>query len=108
MTAVQEACKRRLATLDLCGPGYTLLVAGTSASWRDAAARAQRNTGIDIAVHALPDQTWTASTGLPAGGALLVRPDRHVAARSDEGLTPASLTGALRSINGLESAAAVA
>nr|WP_272948976.1 hypothetical protein [Kribbella soli] len=38
------------------------------------------------------DGDWTERTGLAADGALLVRPDQHVAARSDSGLTPANLT----------------
>lgn len=87
-----------VSTLDLCGPGFALLVVGTSAPWRDAAARAQRDTGIDLAVHALPRDAWSARTGLPSGGALLVRPDMHVAARSDTGLTPVTLVEVLRSI----------
>ncbi|MFF3568403.1 FAD-dependent monooxygenase [Nocardia jiangxiensis] len=90
-----------VSTLDLCGPGFALLVAGTSAAWRDAAARAQRDTGIELAVHALPRDQWTARTDLPPGGALLVRPDMHVAARSETGLTPATLTDTLRAITGL-------
>ncbi|MFI9507460.1 FAD-dependent monooxygenase [Nocardia sp. NPDC052566] len=99
---------RTISTLDLCGPGYALLVAGTSAAWRDAAAKAQRDTGIDIAVHALPAADWTASTGLPEGGALLVRPDMHIAARSDEGMHPPAFTQVLRSLTGRPSAAAPA
>ncbi len=90
-----------VSTLDLCGPGFALLVAGTSAAWRDAAAQAQRETGIDLAVHALPQNEWRTRAELPTGGALLVRPDMHVAARSDTGLTPATLTGTLRAITGL-------
>lgn len=87
------------STLDLCGPGYTLLIFGSSGAWRDAAAQAQRDTGIEIAVHGLA-ANWGACTELPVGGALLVRPDGHVAARSDQGLYPRSLTPALRSLNG--------
>lgn len=90
------------STLDLCGPGYAILVAGSSAAWRDAAGKAQRDTGIEIAVHGLV--AWGECTGLPEGGALLVRPDGYVAGRSDEGLDPASLTGQLRSLTGWSSA----
>lgn len=42
--------------------------------------------------------TWGEQTGLPVGGALLVRPDAHVAARSDADLAPAMLTTVLRTL----------
>ncbi|WP_433523666.1 FAD-dependent monooxygenase [Nocardia pseudovaccinii] len=87
------------STLDLCGPGYAILIAGKSAAWRDAAADAQRETGIEIAVHGLGAE-WAARTDLPVGGALLVRPDGHVAARSDAGMYPRSLVTTLRSLMG--------
>ncbi|WP_225725766.1 MULTISPECIES: FAD-dependent monooxygenase [unclassified Nocardia] len=90
----------QVSTVDLPGPGFSLLIAGTSARWRDAAAKAQRDTGIDITVDALPAAEWSACTGLSEGGALLVRPDMHVAARSDAGLDPASLTEVVRRITG--------
>ncbi|MEU6579704.1 FAD-dependent monooxygenase [Nocardia sp. NPDC046763] len=76
------------STLDLCGPGFTLLVAGPAGPWRPAAAHAQRTTGIDLAVHALPAADFATHAGLSAGEALLVRPDHHIAAGPDSGLTP--------------------
>ncbi|MEC3958280.1 FAD-dependent monooxygenase [Nocardia sp. CDC153] len=80
-----------LSTLDLCGPGFTLLIAGPAGAWREAAAKAQRDTGIDIAVHALPASDCAERAGLSEGQALLVRPDHHIAAGPDSGLTPAWL-----------------
>ncbi|WP_337590412.1 hypothetical protein [Kribbella soli] len=56
---------------------------------RTSATRSRLHTigkGTDV------DGDWTERTGLAADGALLVRPDQHVAARSDSGLTPANLT----------------
>jgi hypothetical protein len=88
------------STLDLCGSGYSLLTVGNSAVWRSAAARAHRETGIDLAIHALPAADWGAAIDLPAGGAVLARPDMHVAARSDRGLHPDTLADVLRSITG--------
>ncbi|MFI6042045.1 FAD-dependent monooxygenase [Nocardia sp. NPDC051321] len=91
---------QQISTLDMNGPGFALLVTGTSAAWRDAVGEAQWDTGIDITVHAIPAAEWSARTGLPEGGALLVRPDGIVAGRSDEDLHPRALTAALRRIVG--------
>ncbi|MEV6556890.1 FAD-dependent monooxygenase [Nocardia sp. NPDC051756] len=94
---------QQISSLDLNGPGFALLVTGTSAAWRDAVAEAQWETGIDIVVHALPMAEWATRTGLPEGGALLVRPDGIVAGRSDEDLYPSALTAALRRLVGASS-----
>lgn len=91
---------QQISTLDLNGPGFALLVTGTSAAWRDAVAEAQWETGIDIIVHALPMAEWATRTGLSEGGALLVRPDGIVAGRSDVDLAPGTLTAALRHLVG--------
>ncbi|MFC9432969.1 FAD-dependent monooxygenase [Nocardia sp. NPDC057030] len=91
---------QQISTLDLNGPGFALLVTGTSAAWRDAVAEAQWETGIDIIVHALPMAEWATRTGLPEGGALLVRPDGIVAGRSDVDLAAHTLTAALRHLVG--------
>ncbi|MCX4096467.1 FAD-dependent monooxygenase [Nocardia sp. alder85J] len=88
-----------LSTLDLCGPGFAVLVAGTGTPWRDAVSRAGRSTGVEIEVHYLPEQPWRESAGLPAGGALLVRPDLHVASRLDTA-DPDMLLAALRTALG--------
>lgn len=41
---------------------------------------------------------WPELVALPAGGALLVRPDQHVAARSDQGLSPDTLPAILSAL----------
>jgi hypothetical protein len=70
----------------------------------DAARRAECETGCVVAVHGIGhdvvdvDGAWRATTGLHGGGALLVRPDHHVAARSDEDLSPATVAALLASI----------
>ncbi|WP_405486945.1 FAD-dependent monooxygenase [Nocardia sp. NBC_00511] len=84
-----------VSTLDLCGPELTLLVSGPAESWREAAARAQRATGVELTVHALPTADCAAHLGLSEGGAVLVRPDQHLAAGADASLTPAWLTETL-------------
>ncbi|QIS07007.1 monooxygenase [Nocardia brasiliensis] len=91
---------QRISTLDLSGPGFALLATGTSAAWRDAVWDAQWVTGIDITVHAIPTAAWAERTGLPEGGALLVRPDGIVAGRSDAGLRPTLLAAVLRRLAG--------
>lgn len=69
---------RRVSTLDLLDPRrFTLLVAVGAASWQSTA---------DMHVVAMPDaaafeQPWPAWPLLAAGGALLLRPDGHVAAQ---------------------------
>ncbi|RJO76935.1 FAD-dependent oxidoreductase [Nocardia panacis] len=93
--------EERVSTLDLPATGFALLVAGPADEWRDAAAAARQETGIEISVDQLPVESWCARTELPAGGALLVRPDMIVAARSDRGLDPSSLPSVLRVITGL-------
>lgn len=87
---------RQVSTLDLYGPGFAVLHAGDVAEWRTAAEAA------GVTAHLIgsggltdPDGDWTVRHGLPADGALLVRPDGHVAARSDDGLSPATLGSVL-------------
>ena len=97
---------RRASTLDLCGPGFAILANSDAARWRAAAAGASTETGLSIAVHQIDPSaglaeagvTWPERTGLPGDGALLVRPDGHVAARSDGGLSPDTLVAVLREI----------
>ncbi|MFI1915562.1 FAD-dependent monooxygenase [Nocardia sp. NPDC020380] len=79
---------------------------GFGGKWRAAAGKAGRDTGVEIAVHALPATDCADHLHLPDGGALLLRPDMHVAARSDEGLTPAWLDESLRLLTDSANAAA--
>jgi len=75
----------RCSTLDLIGlDGPTLLVGPDGGAWRDAAREVDAGLrcvalGDDVAD---PDAWWTSVAGLPPDGALLVRPDQHVAFRS--------------------------
>ena len=83
-----------LSTLDLFGAAFTLLAAPAGGAWRSAAADASRELGVRI------DGYTIGGTGLVEGGrfapayvleddgAVLVRPDGHVAWRSARG--PAS------------------
>ncbi len=103
---------RQVSALDLCGPGFAVLVTAGAARWHAAADAASAETGLGIAVHQIDPSagsadggvTWPEQTGLPGSGALLVRPDGHVAARSDAGLTPDTLVAVLRAVTGVASA----
>jgi len=102
------AGERQVSTLDLCGPGFALLAGADGDRWRLAAETVRSETGLDIAVHEIgpaseladPDGAWLEQTALPADGAMLVRPDQHVAARSDQGLRPDTLAPVLHSLLG--------
>ena len=80
---------KRISTLDLLGPDFTLLTGDDDAAWAEAAAAASKAIGIPIAVQRIGtvrdvDGAWAATTGLASDGALLVRPDDFVAWRSDQ------------------------
>ncbi|MFC7612600.1 FAD-dependent monooxygenase [Actinokineospora soli] len=86
-----------VSTLDLIGPGFTLLTPKGS-GWRDAAA------GLDVEVFeisadipsALTSPTWAKEYGLTPTGAVLIRPDGHVAWRTAAAeADPAALRDAL-------------
>src|SRR5262249_20914462 len=72
----------RVSTLDLLGPGFTVLTGDER--WRAAAASASAAIGIPVAVHCVGSDGWAAATGLAPEGALLVRPDDFVGWRADE------------------------
>jgi 2,4-dichlorophenol 6-monooxygenase len=82
----------RLSTHDLTGPGlrFALIAGPEGQPWCDAAARAAEKLGIDVVTIRIGtggdygDSTgeWAAVAGLGADGAVLVRPDNHVAWRS--------------------------
>ncbi|MFF3975393.1 FAD-dependent monooxygenase [Streptomyces sp. NPDC001828] len=103
----------RVSTLDLAGPGFALLTGGdpqADAAWAEGAKTLpvtvrhirRGEAGSRSAEGVLYDTggAWPGLVGLPPQGALLVRPDGFVAARSDDGLTPGTLDGIWRSIMG--------
>ncbi|MGH3990025.1 MAG: hypothetical protein ACRDTZ_22335, partial [Pseudonocardiaceae bacterium] len=67
-----------VSTLDLLGPGLTLLTDRTGQDWHAAADAV--HPPLPLARHALDAGTATA-VGIEPGAALLVRPDAHIAAR---------------------------
>lgn len=79
-----------VSTLDLCGPGRLTLLTGIGGQpWCDAATAVAADLGVDIAAHVIgpgadhQDATgdWARLREIEENGALLVRPDRHIAWR---------------------------
>jgi len=94
----------RGSTLDLLGPCFTLLTGRDAAPWIAAAAQARAEYAIPLAVQTLGTDFEDAGCfaeryGIGDCGAVLVRPDGHVAFRAAEGAQ--ALQGALRQILGL-------
>jgi hypothetical protein len=88
---------RRVSTLDLVEPGFALLARDGGVRWAEAAAEA----GLPITVHTITadadlDGRWAERTALGPDGAVLVRPDRFVAWRSEA--LPADPTRSLRDV----------
>jgi hypothetical protein len=80
---------KRVSTLDLLSPGFTLFTGDHDAAWSDAAALASKALSLPIGLQRIGtaldvDGSWAAATGLAPDGALLVRPDDFVAWRADK------------------------
>ncbi|MFF1649964.1 FAD-dependent monooxygenase [Streptomyces sp. NPDC058240] len=89
----------RVSTHDLLIPGFTLIAAPGGADWADAFAAtgegvAKRTVVIGRDVTS-PDGHCPELLGIGEDGALLVRPDGHIAWHSAEGSSPASALAAL-------------
>jgi putative polyketide hydroxylase len=86
---------RRVSTLDLLGPGLTLLTGPDGHAWVDAAGATE--TTMPLGVHAL-DGPAAVAVGVGADGAVLVRPDAQVVACWPAAVDPRTdLAAALRS-----------
>jgi putative polyketide hydroxylase len=71
-----------VSTLDLLGPGFTVL--SGDERWRGAVSSASAAMGVPVTMQCIGDEAWAAGTGLTPAGALLVRPDDFVGWRADE------------------------
>ena len=80
----------RLSTVDLFGPRFVLLTGGLGPAWCDAARRLASPSRPPLAAHAIggggdlgdAEGAWRRAYGVEEDGAVLVRPDGHVAWRS--------------------------
>jgi putative polyketide hydroxylase len=94
----------RLSTLDLFGSAFTLLAAPGGEAWCAAAAAVERELGVPIARYRIGSPGlrdgggFTAAYGLGDDGAVLVRPDGHVAWRSAGSGDAAALRDAVERI----------
>lgn len=99
----------RLSTLDLYDTAFTLLTGATGSAWQAATEQAKAEFGLPVACHTiggadgkLVDKTgdWPQLYGVAPNGAVLVRPDGHVAWRTPNVANDpaAKLTRALRHI----------
>jgi 2,4-dichlorophenol 6-monooxygenase len=85
-----ERADKRMSTHDLTESGgdFVLIVGPDASAWSDAAAKAEAKFGIGITVAAIGgdyadvDGQWAQVREIADDGAVLVRPDNHVAWRS--------------------------
>jgi 2,4-dichlorophenol 6-monooxygenase len=101
----------RTSTHDLVGQGrFALLVGAGDTVWSAAAEAAAQKLAVDLRVVRIgpgaeltdPDGTWARVREVPESGAVLVRPDNHVAFRASEAPVdaPGVLTDALARVLG--------
>lgn len=106
---LHDTAGRKLSTLDLCGQGrLTLLTGHGGDAWCRAAETLGRELGIDLAVRRIglgldyEDSygDWARLREIDEAGCLLVRPDQHVAWRSQGAAADAEavLLGAVRAV----------
>lgn len=106
---LHDTAGRKLSTLDLCGQGrLTLLTGHGGDAWCRAAETMSRELGIDLAVRRIglgldyEDSygDWARLREIDEDGCLLVRPDQHVAWRSQGAAADAEavLLGAVKAV----------
>ena len=100
----------RISTHDLIGAGFALFAGERGAPWREAALAASKTLGVPMTAYTVgadsdvrdPEGQWAVAYGVEPDGAVLVRPDGHVAWRQRSGVPDPERTieGALRGIVG--------
>jgi|SRR5579859_435541 len=91
----------RRSTIDLFDGTFVLLSPGQP--WCAAALDARAAVGVPVTAHQITDPAWAELYGIDAGGAVLVRPDGHVAWRTnnDNQTEPRHLEHVFRKVLGL-------
>ena len=82
----------RISTIDLFWDDFVLLTGSAGSGWAEAAERAAKQVSVPVRVHVVgpggelvpQDRDWAQAYGVPADGAVLVRPDAFVAWRSSD------------------------
>ena len=84
------------STIDLFDQDFTLLTAEPGSGWRTAADQVRPALGMTLRRHVMRPAGWPAQYGVSPEGAVLVRPDGHVAWRAAAAATdPQAAAGAL-------------
>jgi putative polyketide hydroxylase len=94
-----EVDGRRISTLDLFGKEFVLLAGSEGAAWVRAAERVAPSAGT-LSTFIVSEAAWPRAYGVGTGGAVLVRPDGHVAWRTPRMVTDcdAALSGVWQSL----------
>jgi 2-polyprenyl-6-methoxyphenol hydroxylase-like FAD-dependent oxidoreductase len=94
-----------LSTLDLFGPGFTILAGTDAGTWRDAARRIGAELDVPVASYGIGgagledrDGVFLERYGIDASGAVLVRPDGYVGWRAPRAADESDLRRALARI----------
>ena len=76
-----ETQRGRLSTIDLFDRDFVLLTAEPGALWRVAAETVSLELGVPVVSHLISEPEWHDLYGISPRGAVLVRPDGHIAWR---------------------------
>lgn len=72
------------STLDLLGPGFTVLAAPEGEGWREATEEVATALAVPLTTHLVDAEQFTTAFGLTPSGAVLTRPDGVIAWRGDQ------------------------
>jgi len=89
-----------ISTLDLFGPGFTLLAGRRGAAWCTSAAAAAAQAGVPLDTHVIEAEHFPEAYGISALGGVIVRPDGVVGWRAtgDGDTSAATIVRALDAI----------